>query len=168
MSVSDDGDQRDTMFVALAATLVDVTREMRLSASHTNPVFPLTQTQSQVMHFVHQNPGCAPSEIADANGLQRTNVSAALRELKERGYVTSERSVDDGRGIRIHSTVLADTNIARLRRAWGEHLADAWGGRDADGLASALRTLESIRDALGARRATKDFAPETAATRTAS
>lgn len=161
-------DDREDLFVALAELLVDINREMRVNVSRTLPVSPLTQTQSQVMRFVHIHPGCAPSEIAEANGLQRTNVSTALRELRDRGYVVAERSRTDGRGIRVHATELADENIAQLRAAWGSQLAAAWDGRDPGALDAALELLDGIRDALTARRATKDFALAAPAARDAS
>ena len=95
--------------------------------SPTSPTFELlTQTQAQVMRFVHDNPGCSASDIATAGGLLRANVSPALRVLKDRGYITSERDDADGRAIRIHSTPLADDTIGALRRSWAELIARAW------------------------------------------
>ena len=105
-------------FPLIADLVIDIAREIQLRAVQTTPVVPLTQTQGQVMRYVHTHAGCSASDIADGSGLQRANVSTALRELRGRGYITSRRDDEDGRAIRIEATELADETIQKLRGSW--------------------------------------------------
>lgn len=151
----------DPLFRDLAILVVDIAREVQLRAALSTPVVPLTQTQGQVMRYVHSHPGCSASDIAAGSGLQRANVSTALRDLRARGYITSERDELDGRAIRIDATALADETIEKLRAAWAGLLAEAWhasaGERPASGLDALTVDLDRIRDGLRAGRATKAF-----------
>ncbi|WP_251453930.1 MarR family winged helix-turn-helix transcriptional regulator [Microbacterium sp. Marseille-Q6648] len=116
----------DDVHTQLAEVIVDVAREIQLRATQITPVVPLTPTQGQVMRYVHKNPGCSASDIADGARLQRANVSTALRELRARGYLTSLRDEHDGRAIRITATALADATIAKLTESWADLIRRAW------------------------------------------
>ncbi|MCR2784620.1 MULTISPECIES: MarR family winged helix-turn-helix transcriptional regulator [unclassified Microbacterium] len=157
----------DRTFTQLAELVIDIAREVQLRTAQSTPVVPLTPTQGQVMRFVHRHPGCSASDVADGSGLQRANASTALRELRERGYITSQRDADDGRAIRIHATELSDATIATLQGTWAALLERAWrtgGPSDAEGVpADVTAALTRIHDGLGADRATKAFAPATPA-----
>lgn len=161
----DDAVPDDRTFVRLAELVIDIAREVQLRTAQSTPVVPLTPTQGQVMRFVHRHPGCSASDVAEGSGLQRANVSTALRELRGRGYITSQRDAVDGRAIRIHATVLSDTTIAALQGSWAALLESAWrAGAHADAgetLEGVTAVLARIRDGLGADRATKAFAPAT-------
>jgi DNA-binding MarR family transcriptional regulator len=151
----------DPLFREVAVLVVDIAREIQLRAALSTPVVPLTQTQGQVMRFVHDHPGCSASDIADGSALQRANVSTALRDLRGRGYITSQRDDVDGRAIRIDSTPLADDTIAKLRTSWADLIAQAW-DEDAEAghspnLGHLSADLARIRDGLRAHRATKSF-----------
>lgn len=119
----------DDEFSALADLMLDLGRELRIRTT-LSPDITLTQTQSTVMRFVHGNQGCTPSEVASGTGLQRANVSAALRDLRRFDYVTTTQHEDDGRGVRINTTPTADANLQRLRARWVELLQEAWCGGD--------------------------------------
>ena len=157
------------VFLELADVINDIAREIRVRTAHETPVVPLTPTQGQIMRFVHTHPGCSASDIADGSGLQRANVSTALRELRSRGYLVSHRDETDGRSIRIHATERADETIARLRAAWAGQLESAWAASDTDGpapldeLEHATALLTRVRDSLGARRATNAVTAEPSA-----
>ncbi|GAA1940298.1 MarR family winged helix-turn-helix transcriptional regulator [Agromyces allii] len=159
MNVEPRDSVEDSDFRVLADLVIDVAREIQLRAALTTPVVPLTQTQGQVMRFVHRNPGCSASDIADGSGLQRTNVSTALRDLRGRGYITSSRDDVDGRAIRIHATELADDTIGTLRTAWAGHLERAWRSDGASDAApdAAIEALSRLRAGLLADRATNGF-----------
>jgi DNA-binding MarR family transcriptional regulator len=148
------------VFPLIADLVIDIAREIQLRAVQTTPVVPLTQTQGQVMRYVHTHAGCSASDIADGSGLQRANVSTALRELRGRGYITSRRDDEDGRAIRIEATELADETIQKLRGSWAALVEHAWqtgSSGDAEVPASVIETLSRIRAGLHADRATKPF-----------
>lgn len=154
-------DVEDPAFTTLAELVVDIAREIQLRAAQSTPVVPLTPTQGQVMRYVHNHAGCSASDIADGAGLQRANVSTALRELRRRGYLTSRRADDDGRAIRIEATPLADETIIRLRASWASLVAGAWQTEpaigDDDALTTVTAALAGVRSRLSADRATKAF-----------
>ncbi|MDX2377519.1 MarR family winged helix-turn-helix transcriptional regulator [Microbacterium sp. LRZ72] len=156
----DDDTGNDPDFVLLAELVVDIAREIRVRSDLTTPIVSLTPTQSQVMRYVHTYPGCSASDIADGSGLRRANVSTALRELRGRGYLTSQRDETDGRSIRIYATARADENLARLREAWSALIAQAWRQGATGGsaeLVDVLSGLAQVRAGLTADRAMKAF-----------
>jgi DNA-binding MarR family transcriptional regulator len=116
----------DDDFAGLADLLLDLGRELRMRTTLVPGSPTLTQTQGTLMRFVHANPGCTPSEAAAGTGLQRTNVSTALRELRGLGYLDTTPHESDARGLRIRATERADENLALLRTRWMQLLEAAW------------------------------------------
>jgi DNA-binding MarR family transcriptional regulator len=133
----------DPRFATLADLVVDVAREIRIRGAVAGPGIPLNQTQSQVMRYVHGHPGCSASEVAHHTGVKRANVSAAITELRDLGYLVSRRDDRDGRVIRIEATAQADDTLERLRASWSELLASAWeaGTDDLDPVIARLASL---------------------------
>jgi DNA-binding MarR family transcriptional regulator len=142
----------DQRFATLADLVIDIAREIRIQGAVPGPGIPLNQTQSQVMRFVHAHPGCSASEVAGRTGQKRANVSAAITELRELGYLVSRRDEHDGRVIRIEATALATDTLGRLRASWARLLTAAWGDEDA-ALDPLLTHLERLLDGLTAPRA---------------
>ncbi|MCR2784613.1 MULTISPECIES: MarR family winged helix-turn-helix transcriptional regulator [unclassified Microbacterium] len=141
-------------FAHVADLIVDIAREMRLRSGVDAPGVPLNQTQSQVMRFVHSCPDSSVSEIALAVGIKRTNVSSALQDLRELGYVTTAPDPRDGRAIRVRPTALADRTIAQLGRAWAGTLQEAWDAVEhgRDDIAAAESVLAALMQGLRATR----------------
>ncbi|MBB6389931.1 MarR family winged helix-turn-helix transcriptional regulator [Microbacterium thalassium] len=137
----------EVVFVELATVVNDVVREMRVRSSANGPAIPLTQNQSQIMSCVHSAPGSTPSQIAARTGLQRANVSTALRDLRDRDYIESEPDAHDRRAVRIYATARADETLAGLRAGWAGVLAEAWHD-DPETLASVTETLALLRNRL--------------------
>lgn len=108
-------------YADLADLVLNVARLIRLRTPAEPDVVPLTATERQVMRIVDLDPGCAPSRIAERAGLQRTNVSTALRGLEAKGMLTR---TGHGRSVTVHPTELAQTNLEVLRGAWSALLAD--------------------------------------------
>ncbi|HET6708149.1 MarR family winged helix-turn-helix transcriptional regulator [Amycolatopsis sp.] len=108
-------------YADLADLVLNVARLIRLRTPAEPDVVPLTATERQVMRIVDLTPGCAPSRIAERAGLQRTNVSTALRGLEAKGMLTRS---GHGRTVKVHPTELARTNLEVLRGAWAKLLAD--------------------------------------------
>ncbi|NYE35558.1 DNA-binding MarR family transcriptional regulator [Nocardioides cavernae] len=108
-------------FAELADLLLNVGRLVRARTPSDAAGVPLSETERTVMRLVDLFPGSSPSDIAERGRLQRSNVSAALRTLEDKGMV--ERTSTSGRGVAVHATDLADRNLAALRAAWGRELA---------------------------------------------
>ncbi len=109
----------------LAQLILNVGRLVRARTPSGDEVVPLTETERTVMRLVDLHPGAAPSEIARRARLQRTNVSTALRALEDKGMVT--RTAASGRGIVVHPSERAATNLGILRAAWARELVGVLG-----------------------------------------
>jgi len=133
----------DPRFATLADLVIDVAREIRIRGAVPGPGVPLNQTQSQVMRYVHTHPGCKASEIAAHTGVKRANVSAAITELKDLGYLTSRKDEHDGRAVRIAVTPQAVQTLTRLRASWSGLISGAWGD-DLTDLDPVIARLESL------------------------
>jgi DNA-binding MarR family transcriptional regulator len=87
-----------------------------------------------------------PSQVAFATGLQRSNLSAVLRGLEEKGLIERVADPEDGRWVRIHPTARAIRNYALVRREWGSAVAAAAEGDPA--VEAALPLLAKVRAGL--------------------
>ncbi|MDR7301495.1 MarR family winged helix-turn-helix transcriptional regulator [Haloactinomyces albus] len=65
---------------------------------------PLPTTELAVIKYVQASPGITVSELARHLGMQQSNVSAAVRDLVERGLVARESSPADRRVTRLVPT----------------------------------------------------------------
>lgn len=115
----------DDALAELADLILNVGRLVRARTPREADLVPLTETERTVMRVVDLFPGSSPSEIAARALLQRTNVSAALRALEDKGLVT--RTSTSGRGVAVAPTQLAAENLRNLRTAWSHELAGALG-----------------------------------------
>ncbi|MGW3960989.1 MarR family winged helix-turn-helix transcriptional regulator [Amycolatopsis sp. NPDC005003] len=125
----------------LADLVLNVARLIRLRTPAAPDIVPLTATERQVMRIVDLDPGCAPSRIAERTGLQRPNVSTALRGLEAKGMLTRS---GQGRSVTVHPTELARANLEVLRGAWSELLADLLDDVDPGTIAQCNRTLAHL------------------------
>jgi len=139
----------DADLADLAEAIIGVGRELRLRPY--TDVVELTPSEANVMRHIDHHPGVTPSDLARATGLQRSNMSTALRTLESRGFV--ERRVDphDARGVNLFPTDRAAENLRRLRRQWSQQIGHALGG-DRRGAAAAKALLERVEAALMADR----------------
>ncbi|GGN65279.1 hypothetical protein GCM10010112_26450 [Actinoplanes lobatus] len=116
----------DSELADLADLILNVGRLVRARTPDDGPdVVPLTETERQVMRVVDLYPGAAPSEIARRTRLQRTNVSTALRALEGKGMIS--RAAAAGRGVAVHPTELAASNLRVLRKGWTREFAGVLG-----------------------------------------
>ncbi|GCD88093.1 MarR family winged helix-turn-helix transcriptional regulator [Nocardioides sp. LS1] len=114
---------KSTALADLADLLLNVARLVRTQTPTPPGVVPLTETERQVMRVVDLHPNSSPSEIAARAHMQRTNVSAALRDLESKGMI--RRHSTSGRGVAVESTQQAIDGLEALRHAWAELLTDA-------------------------------------------
>lgn len=105
----------------LADLLLNVGRLVRARTPASADGVPLNETERTVMRVVDLFPGASPSDVAERGRLQRSNVSAALRTLEEKGMV--ERTSTSGRGVSVHTTPFSHRHLEGLRAAWARELA---------------------------------------------
>jgi DNA-binding MarR family transcriptional regulator len=133
-------------YADLADLVLNVARLIRLRTPAEPDVVPLTATERQVMRIVDLHPGCTPSRIAERTGLQRTNVSTALRGLEAKGMLTRS---GQGRTVAVHPTALAQANLGVLRGAWSELLSGLLGDMDPDTITRCNQTLAHLERRFG-------------------
>ena len=137
---------RHTELADLADVILALARVISTDAHLDPEVLDLTAGEINVMRFVDRNPGASPAAVAHATGMQRSNLSRAIRELEAKGMVTRAGSETDGRQVRLHPTDRAASNLKRLRANWTRLLASA----DADpaNLTAALAYLNDLEAGL--------------------
>ena len=135
----------DDPLADLADLVLNVGRLIRARTPATADTVPLTETERTVMRVVDLFPGLAPSDIAARTRLQRTNVSTALSSLENKGLVT--RTPSEGRGVAVHPTDLAGTNLSNLRAAWSAELGTALQG-DLDAVRTCVDLLARLEHRL--------------------
>lgn len=138
---------QDSRWETLADLVLIIAREIQFRGYTDERATPLTPSQGMVMRYLHANNVAAPTQIADATGLQRTNVSTVLRELERKGLVERRAWSGDARGIRVHLTKRGSLNYATARREWGAAVSAA-ADCDAIGLDTTLRLLSSVEKGL--------------------
>jgi DNA-binding MarR family transcriptional regulator len=130
--------------------VLEIAREIQ-SRGYTSPeAVSLTPSEGSVMRYLFPNPGALPSQVAAATGLQRSNLSALLRGLEEKGLIERVPDPEDGRWVRIHPTEKAIRNYALVRREWGSAVATAAAGDPA--VDTALPLMAKIRAGLVRQR----------------
>jgi DNA-binding MarR family transcriptional regulator len=135
----------------LARLILSVAREVRYRGYDDDRAQALSHSEAHVMSYIDDHPGVTPSAVAAGTGLQRSNLSAALRALQQRGFV--ERRIDpaDGRGVNLFPTRAAAHNLTLIRAEWARHLTDALGG-DRRGIDTAIRLLTRLEKGLAYAR----------------
>ncbi|TDO07389.1 MarR family protein [Mycobacterium sp. BK086] len=139
----------DSALADLAEAIIGVSRELRLHLYA--DVVELTASEAHVMRHIDRHPGVTPSDLARATGLQRSNMSTALRALEGRGFVERRADPHDARGINLFPTDRAAENLTRLRRQWAQALSSALGD-DATNAVAATALLERAEAKLMAER----------------
>jgi DNA-binding MarR family transcriptional regulator len=134
----------------LADLVLSIAREIQFRGYTSPEAISLSIPEGTVMRYLHRHPGVPPSQIAEATGMQRTNVSSTLRSLEARGLIERRDCPEDRRGSRIYVTPLGTSNYTLVKEEWASFLAAA--AEQADGLESALELLARIEEGLVARR----------------
>ncbi|AQA06392.1 hypothetical protein BVC93_13900 [Mycobacterium sp. MS1601] len=135
----------------LAQLILDAAREIRFHSQLNPQAVMLNLSEAKVMTCIDAQPGVTPSAVAEYTGLQRSNLSTALRVLEERGFV--ERRVDphDRRGVNLFPTALSVENLKLLQQEWARTLALGLGDDDSD-VEAAKRLLARLDAGLAAAR----------------
>lgn len=129
----------------LADVVMAVSRAIKLRSAADPSVLDLSSTEVMVLRYIDHHPGVSPSAVAAGTGLQRSNLSRALRDLEAKQLVRRSGDPSDNRQSLLQSTELAAENLTRIRAIWSGLLHDALGGtgdHDITGALALLSTLE--------------------------
>lgn len=141
---------RAEQFADLADLVLAVARAVKAHAAADPAVLELSATEVTVLRYLDHHPGVGPSAVAAATGLQRSNMSRALRDLEAKGLVQRSADPIDSRQVVLRSTAMAAENLTRLRAIWARLVGDALdasgGEHDVASALSLLRALESGLD----------------------
>lgn len=143
-------DSTDDPFADLAEVVLRVARELTYREHRESRGISLTPANGNIMRHIDRHPGATPSEVADATGVFRSNLSTALRELERIGFVERRSDPTDGRGVRLFSTEAAAQNLALIQEGWSE--SARLGLTDLEGVAEAKALLEGMATRLVAAR----------------
>jgi DNA-binding MarR family transcriptional regulator len=131
----------------VADLVLIINRELQYRGYSDERALALTQSEGMVMRYLLQGDPAAPSQIAAATGLQRTNLSTVLRGLEHKGLVQRQANPSDGRGVTVSPTERGRRNYALVRHEWATAVAAA-AGHDAARLDAALSLLTAVKDGL--------------------
>ncbi|MEJ3745218.1 MarR family transcriptional regulator [Actinomycetes bacterium KLBMP 9797] len=131
----------------LADLALIISREIQYRGYTSEQAISLTQSEGMVMRYLLSRDPAAPSQIATATGLQRTNLSTTLRGLERKGLIQRRANPDDGRGVTVSPTARGRDNYALVRHEWATAVAAA-AGHDSTHLDAALSLLTAIKDGL--------------------
>ena len=135
----------------LADLVLVIAREIQFRGYTDERAQRLSPSEGMVMRHLQRQPDAAPSQVAAATGLQRTNLSTVLRGLEAKGLIERQAHPADRRGVVIHLTESGRTNYTVARGEWAAAVSAAAGGEAAN-LEAAIALLATVRDGLTASR----------------
>lgn len=132
----------------LADLALTISREIQYRGYTDERAVSLTQSEGMVMRYLLQGgEPAAPSQIAAATGLQRTNLSTVLRGLEHKGLIQRKTNPDDRRGVTVSPTDRGHANYTLVRHEWAVAVATA-ADFDKTHLNAALAILTTVKDGL--------------------
>jgi DNA-binding MarR family transcriptional regulator len=144
---ADQGPGEEQRWAELADLALIVSREIQYRGYADERALPLTQSEGMVMRHLMREESAAPSRIATATGLLRTNLSAVLRGLERKGLIERQTNSDDRRGVAVSATERGRENFDLVRREWAATVAQA-AGHDATDLDAAIALLTEVKDGM--------------------
>lgn len=132
----------------LADVILDLAHKLDIQNPRLRDVVPLTGTEVSVIREIHRNPHLTPSQLAEVTGLQKSNISTAVRTLEAGGLVVREPVSGDARSIALVPTALAAESVARINAYWVERLTETPTESLAE-VVAALTPLKQIAASLG-------------------
>lgn len=136
---------RGEQLADLADVVMAVARAIKSQAAADPGIVELSPTEVTVLRYIDHHPDVSAGTVAAGTGLQRSNLSRALRDLEAKGLVRRSADPADSRQVVLRSTRQAAENLARLRVIWARVLGDALAasGEEHD-LASALTLMHAL------------------------
>jgi DNA-binding MarR family transcriptional regulator len=135
----------------LADLALIISREIQFRGYTDERAVSLTQSEGMVMRYLLHSDAAAPSQIAAATGLQRTNLSTVLRGLEHKKLIQRQASSVDRRGVTVSATERGRANFALVRQQWAAAVAAA-AGHDTTHLDAALTLLTAVSDGMARTR----------------
>lgn len=142
-----EGPDNEERWAELADLVLIISREIQFRRYTDERAVHLSQSEGMVMRYLKADPAAAPSRIADATGLQRTNLSTVLRGLEQKGFIERHAHSGDGRGVTVHTTERGRSNTALVRQEWATTVSEA-AHHDTEHLDAALALLRAVEDGL--------------------
>ena len=143
--------KNEERWAELADLALIISREIQYRGYTDDRAVSLTQSEGIVTRYLLQNDPAAPSQIAAATGLQRTNLSTTLRGLEQKGLIRRQANPADGRGVTVSLTKLGHSNRALVKHEWATTVSAA-ADHDTTNLDAALALLTAIKDGLAKTR----------------
>jgi DNA-binding MarR family transcriptional regulator len=136
-----------------------ISREIKFGGYSSEEAISLSPSEGIVMRYLFRNPGAIPSKIAEAAGLQRSNLSTVLRSLEKKGVLERRPSAEDAREVHLYPTPRGTSNYALVRKEWATRVAAAAGDTaDIEDTIALLRKVQTglieLRQPDADRRAT--------------
>lgn len=132
----------------LADAVMAVSRAIKQRTASDPSVLDLSATEVTVLRYIDHHPGVSPSAVATGTGLQRSNLSRALRDLEAKQLVQRSPDTTDNRQSLLQSTASAAENLARIRAIWSGLLHDALKGTGDHDIGAALELLGALERGL--------------------
>jgi DNA-binding MarR family transcriptional regulator len=104
-----------------------IAREINFGGYSSEEAISLSPSEGVVMRYLFRHPGAMPSKVAEAAGLQRSNLSTVLKSLEKKGVLERRPSAEDAREVHIHPTALGKSNYALVRKEWARRVSEAVG-----------------------------------------
>lgn len=149
MTGEQDATHIDDELADIAEAVMRLGREIEHRHSHPDHI-PLTVNERLVLRELDIGGEHTPSVLASVLGLQRSNLSTALRSLESKSLITRTQGAGDGRGVVVRSTELAHENLQRMRARWTAVLTPVV-PEDTD-VAALRAVLKDVADTLVAQR----------------
>lgn len=153
---SQEAQQQGDRWADLADLILTISREIQVRGYAAPEAHSLTTSEAAVMRHLQQEPSTGMTDLINATGLLRTNLSTVLKSLDEKGLIERRVRAENRREITVHRTQRGLRNYEVVRHEWSNLISHAARPGDA-GIGQALELLSSIRDGLVAERTSKPF-----------
>jgi DNA-binding MarR family transcriptional regulator len=104
-----------------------ISREITFGGYSSEEAISLSPSEGVVMRYLFRHPGAIASKVAEAAGLQRSNLSTVLKSLEKKGVLERRPSAEDAREVHIYPTPLGKSNYALVRKEWARRVWAAVG-----------------------------------------
>lgn len=132
----------------LADVVMAVSRAIKLRTAADPSVLDLSTTEVTVLRYIDHHPGVSPTAVATGTGLQRSNLSRALRDLEAKHLVRRAADPSDNRQSLLRSTALAAENLRHIRAIWSGLLREALADTGDHDITCALELLGTLERGL--------------------